>query len=178
MRKTPYVVRAGLCAATLFVCAQSGKAQSAQLPRVPDGLADSLKAILSAERLNLANEEGRIRASVMEHDGKCRQVAAGSATASSCAARRDSLRTAAAKLRQDREKFSNAVTELNRLIAEESSLSHSIRAAVERMRSMIDEATEASQEQLTALGEQLKSQLAARRQFRVRQATIVLGVRG
>lgn len=172
------VVRACLCAASLFVCAQPVRAQSAELPQVPDALADSLKTILSTERQNLVAEEGRIRASVIDHDGKCRQVAVGSAMASACATRRDSLRTAAAKLGQDREKFTNAVSELNRLIAEESTLSQAIKAAVERMRGMVDDVSEASQAQLHALSEELKTLLANRRQFRVRQAAAVAGVRG
>lgn len=178
MSKSSYIVRGFLCAASLLVCAQAGVGQSPELPQVPEGLADSLKTILSTERQNLVSEEARIRASVIDHDGKCRQVATGSAAASACAARRDSLRTAAAKLGQDREKFTNAVTEVNRLIAEESTLSQSIKAAVERMRGMVDDVTEASQAQLNALSEELKTLLANRRQFRVRQATAVLGVRG
>lgn len=178
IRKRTYAVRAALCVVSLFLCAQPGKAQNTEIPPVPDGLADSLKTILAAERQELVDEEARVRASVVEHDGQCRQVTAGSAMASTCAARRDSLRSAAAMLRQEKEKFSNAVIELNRLIAEESTLSQAIRAAVERMRGMLDEVTEAGQEQLSVLSEQLKNQLAARRQFRVRKETIVLGVRG
>lgn len=178
MRKRTYAVRAAVCAASLFLCAQPGRAQNAEIPPVPDGLADSLKAILAAERQELMDEEARVRASVIAHDGQCRQVTAGSAMAATCATRRDSLRAAAAKLRQDKEKFSAAVTELNQLISEESTVSQAIRSAVETMRSMIDDVTAAGQERLSALSEQLKTQLATRSRYRVRQATVVLGVRG
>lgn len=178
MKKTSYVARAGLCAASLFLWAQPGKAQNAEIPPVPEGLADSLKTILASRREELLNEEAHVRAAVVAHDGKCRQVSTQSALASACIAGRDSLRAAAARLRQDKEKFTAAVAELNQLIAEESSLSEAIRAAVERMRSMIDDATEAGQEQLSALSEQVKTYLATRRQFRVRQAAAVLAVRG
>ena len=178
MQNRTSLVRAALCAASLFLCAEPARAQNTEIPPVPDGLADSLKTILAAERQELIDEEARVRASVVEHDAQCRQVTAGSALASTCVARRDSLRAAAAKLRQDKEKYSSAVTEVNRLIAEESTLSQSIKAAVERMRGMVDDVTEASQAQLNALSEELKTMLANRRQFRVRQATAVLGVRG
>ena len=178
MRKSSYIARAFLCAGSLFVCAQRGGAQSPELPHVPEELADSLKAILAAERQELMDEEARVRASVIAHDGQCRQVTAGSAMAATCATRRDSLRAAAAKLRQDKEKFSVAVTELNQLISEESTVSQAIRSAVETMRSMIDDVTAAGQERLSALSEQLKTQLATRSRYRVRQATVVLGVRG
>lgn len=178
MQMTTYAVRAGVCAASLLLCAQPGKAQSAEIPQVPEGLVDSLKTMLAARREELVTQEARVRASVVDHDARCRRVTAGSTLASACVARRDSLLTAATKLRQDKEKFSAAVAELNQLIAEESTLSQAIRTVVETMRGMIDQATEASQEQLSALSEQLKNHLAARRQFRVRQATAVLGVRG
>lgn len=176
--KATYVVRAGLCVALLVAGAQVGKAQGADLPPVPDALATNEKSTLAARRERLINAETRLRSRAADHDGQCRQISAQSASAAACVARRDSLRTAAGELQREKEQFTNDVAELNRLLPEESALSQAIRAGVERIRSMVDEATEASQEQVNLLSEELKRQLEERRRFRVRRATAVLGVRG
>lgn len=176
--KVTHVLRAGLCVALLVASARVGNAQGANLPPVPAALAAEEKTTLAARRERLINEEARLRASAADHDAQCRQISAQSASAAACVARRDSLRMAASELQREKEQFTNDVAELNRLLPEESALSQAIRAGVERMRSMIDEATEASQEQLNLLSEELKRQLEERRRFRVRRATAVLGVRG
>jgi hypothetical protein len=127
----------------------------------------------------LIAEEARVRAIAANHNAQCRQVSAQSSQAAACTARQDSLRSALVKLRQDKDRFGNAVAELNRLITEETALSQAIRAGVERMRTLLDDATEASQEQLRLLSEEIKRQLAERQQFRVRhRPTAVAGVRG
>lgn len=176
--RTAWAVRVGLCAAWLVLGAQTGNAQGSDLPQVPDGLAADVQSMLTSRRERLVNDEARLRASAGDHNAQCRQVTAQSPQAAACAARQDSLRSAAVKLRQGKEQFSNAITELNRLIAEESALAQTIRAAVERMRTMLDDVTEASQEQLNLLSEEIKRQLAERRRFRVRQTEIALAVRG
>lgn len=178
MRRRTYVVRAGLCAASLLICAASGRAQSAEIPPVPDSLDADLKQTLDSVREILVTEEARLRSIAAEHNERCRQVAAESPTAASCTARRDSLRTAAAALRQNREKYRNAVEEIRRIADDESTLLQAMRAGVERMRTMIDDATRASQEQLSALSEELRRQLDGRKEFRRRRETAVAGVRG
>lgn len=177
--RTRWIVRAGLWAACLVLGAQPGDAQSSELPQVPEGLAADVRSMLGTRREELISEEARFRAIYAEHSAQCRQVSAQSPQVAACTARRDSLRSAAAKLQQDKDRFSNAVAELNRLITEEAALSQAIRAGVERMRAMLDDATEAGQEQLNLLSEEIKRQLAERQRFRVRhRPTAVAGVRG
>jgi len=174
-----WVVRAGLWAACLVLSAQPGNAQSSDLPEVPDGLAADVRSMLTTRREELIAEEARVRAIAANHNAQCRQVSAQSAQAAACTARQDSLRSALVKLRQDKERFSNAVAELNRLMTEETALSQAIRAGVERMRTLLDDATEAGQEQLNLLSEEIKRQLAERQRFRGRhRPTAVAGVRG
>lgn len=177
--RTKWVARVGLFAACLVLSAQRSSAQSSDLPEVPDGLAADVKAMLTTRREELITEEARVRAIAASHNAQCREVNAQSPQVAACTARQDSLRSAAVKLRQDKDRFSNAVAELNRLITEETTLSQAIRAGVERMRTLLDDATEASQEQLHLLSEEIKRQLAERQRFRGRhRPTAVAGVRG
>ena len=172
-------IRVGVLAACLVLSAQPGNAQSPELPEVPDGLAADVKSMLATRREELINEEARIRAVAAGNNAQCRQVNAQSSQAAACTARQDSLRNALVKLRQDKERFSNAVAELNRLLTEETTLSRAIRAGIERMRALMDDATEASQEQLHLLSEEIKRQLVERQRYRaIHRPTAVAAVRG
>lgn len=177
-RMTTYVVRAGVCCALLVACAQPGRAQTVELPQVPDGIADDVKTMLSTRRVYLVEEEARLRATAADHNEKCRQVVAESGAAAACAARKDSLHKAAVKLKLQKDQYVNAVNELDRLTAEESALSQAISASVEEMRSLVNDASEAGQDRLRQLSELLTQQMERRKQFRVRRTAAVAAVRG
>jgi hypothetical protein len=167
-----------LSVAFVVVCANVGSTQVLDIPEVPSTLPADARTMHETERTRLANELTRLRAAWNDHAQKCRGLVEGSAEHRRCVALRDTLTTAARKLRDDNTRFVNAL--LKDLAQQDSVLSQSITARLDEIRSLIGKATEASDQQLRVLNEQLKLQIdkLGLVRYQVRRTNAVLGVRG
>lgn len=153
------------------------------VPGIPKVFSDTSKLKLRTEHDRLVRDAAKLDAALALHNRKCLGVAAESAEARSCTARRDSLNTAALSLKGRLDEFQLAIeaagaAELSELDRQQSSLSDQIKAGLDRMRELADDVKKGSSEQMRSLNVQVQKWIDLRRRFEVRREQIASAVRG
>ena len=173
---------AGLVALLALGAPASMMAQ-ARVPDVPSAFSDAAREKLQPEHDRLVREFEQLQRASATHNERCRAVADGSPEAASCSASRDRLKTAAVALRDRMDRFqqsinTTATAELAQIDKEQASLTQQITNALDRMRALANDASEASSEQMSRLNAEVKRWIEEKRKSGVRRVAVANAVRG